>query len=216
MRPIRLLFALAVLALPLAAAAQGGAAPRPGVDYTLIDPPQPLTGTPGKIEVVEVFGYGCIHCARFEPLLKNWTKDLPDDVEFLHFPLATGGVWEVFGRAYYTAEAMGLLERSHEAMFNAVHIEKSIRSAADIPQFYARFGVDPQVFESTMNSFAINAKIARAKQIAPRWAIEGTPTLVVNGKYRVMATPEGGLPGMLKTTDWLIAQERAAATAQTN
>lgn len=211
MRLVRLLLALIAL-MPLAALAQGNV-PQAGVDYTVIEPAQPLTSTPGKIEVVEVFGYSCIHCARFEPILQAWAKGQPEDVVLVHFPLSTGGAWEAFGRAYFTAESMGLLDRSHDEMFKAVHIDNSIKSLEDIPQFYARFGVDPKVFESTMNSFAINAKIARAKQIAPRWAIEGTPTMIVNGKYRVSATPQGGQEGMLRTVDWLVERERAALAA---
>lgn len=208
MRLVRLLFALIAL-LPLAVLAQGNT-PQPGVDYTVIEPAQPLAAAAGKIEVVEVFGYSCIHCARFEPILQAWARNQPEDVVLTHLPLSTGGAWETFGRAYYTAQSMGLLDRSHDDMFNAVHLEKSIKSLDDIPQFYARYGVDPKVFESTMNSFAINARIARAKQIAPRWAIEGTPTLIVNGKYRVSATPQGGQEGMLRTVDWLVERERAA------
>lgn len=207
----RLFALLALLTLPLGALAQS--APVEGTDYTLISPAQPLAPAPGKIEVVEVFGYGCIHCAHFEPLVQAWKKKLPADVQFSYLPLSTGAVWEAFGRAYFAAQSMGLLERSHEAMFKAIHLEKSLSTLEAIPQFYAQFGVDPQVFESTMNSFAVNAKIARAKQITPRWAIEGTPTMVVSGKYRVMSTPEGGQPGMLRTVDWLIAKERTALTA---
>src|SRR3546814_2405943 len=82
-----------------------------------------------------------------------------------------------------------------------------------IAAFYGDYCVDPKVFESTMQSFAVNAKINRARQLAPRWMIQGTPTLVVAGKYRVMASPESGLPGMLKTADYLVARERAAAKA---
>lgn len=206
----RLFALLALLALPLGVLAQ--VPPVEGKDYLLISPAQPFAPTPGKIEVVEVFGYGCIHCAHFEPLLQAWKKKLPADVQFSYLPLSSGGIWEAFGRAYFAAESMGVLAQSHEAMFKAIHLEKTLRALEEIPQFYAQFGVDPKVFESTMNSFAVNAKIARAKQVTPRWAIEGTPTMVVNGKYRVMSTPDGGQQGMLRTVDWLVAKERTAQT----
>ena len=202
-------FVVFALWLPVSAIAQGLPEPRLGVDYAVIEPAQPLAPKSRRIEVVEVFGYGCIHCARFEPLVKSWKRTLAEDVDFVYLPLSSGGVWETFGRAFYAAEALGVLDESHEALFNAVHIEKSIRTAADVPGFYSRFGVDTETFKRTMDSTAVNVRIARAKQVAPRWGIEGTPTMVVNGKYRVMAS-DRGLEGMLATADWLIERERTA------
>lgn len=186
--------------------------PQEGREYTRLSAPQQMAPTPGKIEVVEVFSYACIHCAHFQPYVDNWKKSLPDDVNFIYMPMSSGGAWEAFGRAFYAAESMGVLEKTHDLLFKAVHIDKRpFKSLSDIAGFYADFGIDPKVFESTMQSFTVNAKIARARQLAPRWMIQGTPTLVVAGKYRVMASPETGLPGMLDTADWLIAREREVA-----
>lgn len=203
--------------LPLAAQAQTGAddsSPQEGREFTTMAAAQPMAPIEGKIEVVEVFSYACIHCANFQPFVNNWKKELPDDVNFIDMPMSQGGSWEAFGRAFYAAESMGLLEKTHDALFKAVHIEKrKFASLSDIAAFYGDYGVDPKVFESTMQSFAVNAKINRARQLAPRWMIQGTPSLVVAGKYRVMATPETGLPGMLKTADYLIERERTAAKA---
>lgn len=206
-------FALITLAslLSFAAMAQTPATPelREGYNYTGIAPPDRMVPMPGKIEVVEVFGYGCIHCAHFQPLVNEWKKSLGSDINFIYMPMSNGGLWEAFGRAYYTAEAMGLLEKTHDAMFKAIHVDKrEFKSVADLAAFYADYGADPKVFESTMNSFAVNAKISRAKQFAPRWQVQGTPTLVINGKYRLLATPETGLPGLITTANLLIERER--------
>ncbi|PKM07315.1 MAG: hypothetical protein CVV14_09070 [Gammaproteobacteria bacterium HGW-Gammaproteobacteria-4] len=210
------LLAIASL-LPIAALAQTGSddsTPQEGREFTTMASAQPMAPVDGKIEVVEVFSYACIHCANFEPYVKSWKKDLPQDVNFIYMPMSQGGSWEAFGRAFYAAESMGLLDKTHEALFKAVHIDKRpFTSLSEIAGFYKDYGVDPKVFESTMQSFAVNAKINRARQLAPRWMIQGTPSLVVAGKYRVMASPVSGLPGMLKTAEYLIDRERAAAKA---
>ncbi|MDZ4349303.1 MAG: thiol:disulfide interchange protein DsbA/DsbL [Xanthomonadaceae bacterium] len=212
MRAFRMMFALIALALPVSLLAQALPEPRLDVDYSVIEPAQPMSAKPGRIEVVEVFGYSCIHCARFEPLVQKWKKDLPEDVDFVYVPMSNGGAWETFGRAFYAAESLGLLDKAHEALFNAVHIEKTITSLDQVPAFYEQFGVDEETFKSTMQSTGVNIKIARAKQVVPRWRVEGTPTMVINGKYRVMAT-DRGLPGMLDTANWLIDRERSALAA---
>lgn len=203
---------LAIAPFATLLAADAAKEPQEGREYTRLSAPQQMAPTPGKIEVVEVFSYACIHCAHFQPYVDNWKKSLPDDVNFIYMPMSSGGAWEAFGRAFYAAESMGVLEKTHDSLFKAIHIDKRpFKSLSDIAGFYADFGIDPKVFESTMQSFAVNAKIARARQLAPRWMIQGTPTLVVAGKYRVMASPETGFPGMLDTADWLIAREREAA-----
>lgn len=185
-----------------------------GREFSTIIPTQPMAPSDGKIEVVEVFGYACIHCANFQPLVNEWKKKLADDVNFAYMPMSNGGAWEAYGRAFYAAQSMGIHDKTHDALFKAIHIDKrEFKNTTDIAEFYGEYGVDAKVFESTMNSFAINAKVSRAKQIAPRWAIQGTPSLVIDGKYRVMATPDGGLAGMLNTANILIERERQAMKA---
>ncbi|MFN3842884.1 MAG: thiol:disulfide interchange protein DsbA/DsbL [Rehaibacterium terrae] len=191
-----------------------GPAPVEGVDYTRIEPAMPAQPVAGKVEVAEVFGYTCIHCANLQPHVNAWKKRLPAHVNFIYVPAAFGGFWTPYARAFYTAEAMGVLDATHDALFHAIHVERSLPMTADaaprIAQWYGRHGVDPAVFASTMDSFAVNAKIARSQQLLQRWGIEATPTFVVAGKYKVMATREGGLEGMLRTVDWLVAREHAA------
>lgn len=197
-----------------AVAPPAGPAPVEGVDYTRIEPATPAQPVAGKVEVAEVFGYTCIHCANLQPHVNAWKKKLPAHASFVYVPAAFGGFWTPYARAYYTAEAMGVLDATHDAMFHAVHVERSLPISPDaaprIAQWYGGHGVDAAVFASTMDSFAVNAKIARSQQLIQRWGIDATPTLVVAGKYKVMATREGGLEGMLRTVDWLVASEHAA------
>lgn len=204
-------------ALVLLTAAFAGAAyaqstdPVEGRDYTLITPATETSAD--AIEVVEVFGYSCSHCAHFQPLISQWKKTLADDVKFEYLPAAFGGVWEVYARVYYTAETMGALDKTHDALFEALHTERRpVSKIEDLADFYAEHGVDKAQFLSTLDSFPVNAKVATARERAAAWNIEGTPTMVVAGKYRVMAPPQdrGGFKGMLEIVDRLIARERAA------
>lgn len=184
-----------------------------GKDYTTLPAASPLLSNSDRIEVVEVFGYSCIHCANLAPVIATWKQQQPEDVQVVYMPLASGGTWEAFARAYYTAETMGVLDRTHVPMFQAVHSERrAFRGLDDIAAFYGEHGVDKEQFLATMESFAVNAKIARAQQQAPRWQIEATPTIVVAGKYRVMPG-QGGFDRMLQITEFLVERERAARSA---
>lgn len=180
-----------------------------GQDYTLVQPAQP-TASGDKIEVIEVFGYWCIHCAHLDPPLERWRKTLADDVQFTFMPAVwQGGVDEYFARAFYAAETMGVLDKTHSAMFITAAVERKITSTDSILDFYADKGIDREEFEAMLTSFTVNAKVARVKQVLPRYGIEGTPAIIVNGKYRVMAKGNSTMDEMLKVVDKLVARERA-------
>ena len=210
---LRLTGLLALLFSTAACNAQTpAAAPVEGQDYFLIENASaPETGD--KIEVVEVFSYACGHCANFQPFIDGWKKTQPDDVDFQYIPAAFGSTWDDFARAFYTAQVMGILDKTHDDLFKALHTERRpLRGAKAIAAFYGDYGVDPKVFEGTMNSFAVNAKIGRSKQQVPRWQVDGTPTLVVDGKYRVVASNKG-FDNMIRTLDAVIAKARAERAA---
>jgi len=191
-------------------AAPGGLTP--GTDYVEIPNGQPYLPLNGKVEVVEVFGYVCPACAQFQPLVNSWEKKLPANVRFTYVPAAFGGPWITYAKAYYAAESLGLVERTHNDLFKAIHIDQTLKgergmdSVADVAAFYGKHGVDAKQFASTMESFAVNAKLNKAKQWAIRSGLEGTPTIIVNGKYRVLGKT---FPDMLRIADVLIAQESA-------
>ncbi|MBH1667058.1 thiol:disulfide interchange protein DsbA/DsbL [Stenotrophomonas maltophilia] len=193
-----------------------GPAPVAGEDYQEIPNGQPFQPVAGKVEVVEIFGYVCPACAAFQPLVGPWKAGLPGDVNFVYVPAMFGGTWDDYARAFYAAQTLGVQEKTHEALYAAIHSQKTLKgergrdSVEDIAKFYAGYGVDPKQFAATMGSFAVNAKTNSAKQFAQRSQISGTPSIIVNGKYLVKGK---SFPDMLRIADHLIARERGAAQA---
>lgn len=208
--------AAAAATTPAPAAASSrptGPEPVAGADYVLIENGQPFQPAAGKIEVAEIFGYVCPACAAFQPLIGPWKAGLPSDVNFVYVPAMFGGTWDNYARAFYAAQSMGLQDKTHEALYSAIHAEQTLKgergrdSVEDIAAFYAKHGADAKQFASTMSSFAVNAKTNAAKQFAQRSNITGTPSVIVNGKYLVKGK---SFPDMLRIADHLIARERAA------
>lgn len=201
-------------AAPPAAPDPNAPEPRVGTDYEAIAVPQPTWGAAdGRIELAEVFSYQCVHCAEFQPLVTQYTSQLPADVRWEYVPAAFGGTWNDFARAYFAADVMGVQKRTHDAVFNGVFIEQKVKSGKpeEIADLYAGLGVDRAKFLATMSSFGVTAKLNRAKQFGLRTGVTATPTLVVNGKWRVNVTTDRGFKGMLETTNFLIQKERAAS-----
>lgn len=189
-----------------------GPIPAAGVDYVELADGQPYAPSNGQVEVAEVFGYICSHCANFEPLFVAWKSKLPADVKISLVPASLGGAWMTYAQAFYAAQTLGVLEQSHEAVFAALHRQQSLSPSAtpeQIGSFYAQFGVDPKTFTSTMQGFAVAGSINRSREFAVRSRIEGTPSLVIDGKYLVSVDQRGYGP-MLRTAEFLIAQRRAA------
>ena len=187
----------------------------PGVDYVEIAGGQPFEPLDGKVEVTEVFGYVCPACNMLQPNLSAWKSRLPADVRLTYVPALFGPDWTPYAHAFYAAESLGLVEKTHEAVYNAIHAQDSLPGEGDKPTdepiaaFYAKYGVNAEQFRNTMKSFAVSGKINKAKQYAQRSKIESTPTLIVNGKYRVQGRT---YDDMFRIADALIAQERAVGT----
>ena len=201
---VLLLFLLAPL---LAVAAE----PVAGTDYVEIPGGKPYAPLDGKVEVVEVFGYTCVHCAHFQPVIGAWQKKQPAWVRFTPLPAAFGGYWMPYARAYYAAAKLRVLGKTHDAVFKALHETGSlpIQNASDeeIATFYAGYGAEPKAFIAAMRSPATDLLLDRSRDFALATGIEGTPTLVVNGKYRVTGR---SFDDTLRITDFLVARERAA------
>ena len=198
---------------PVVAGAPTGPAPVAGTDYVELANGQPYAPLNVQVEVVEVFGYTCPHCAQFEPLITAWKRKQPADVRVTPVPAAFGGYWETYARAFFAAETLGVLEKSHEQMSNAIHVARQLGLDAtpeQIGKFYEQYGVDAKTFANTMRSFGVETKLNRAKQFATRSQIEGTPSIVVNGKYLVNVD-QRGYEHMFNTVEHLAAQARAGA-----
>ncbi len=195
-----------------AEAATPGAA-EAGKNYFLIDPPQP-TASGDRIEVLEVFSYACVHCAHFQPYADEAKSKLPADAQFSYMPAIFNAQWEAFARAFYTAQSLGLLDKTHQAMFDAVHRDKrQFRSFDDIAAFYGEHGADVEKFKKTAESFEVESKLARSRDLVPKFGVDGTPTIIINGKYRITGASAGGYPQLVALIDTLVKKEQAAKAA---
>jgi protein dithiol oxidoreductase (disulfide-forming) len=185
-----------------------------GADYAVIDPPQP-TSTGDKIEVVEVFSYACPHCAHFQPYADELKSKLPANAQFVLIPAVFNAGWEPFARAFYTAQSLDLVDKTHQALFDAIHRDHLPLGSIDaLANWYAGYGTPSGTFLSTANSFVIEAKMSHGNDLVRAYGIEATPTLVVNGKYRITANTQRGIGfgEMVQIALSLVAQESKAAT----
>ena len=183
-----------------------------GKSYLAIDPPQP-TRTGDKIEVLEVFSYACPHCAHFQPYAEKLKASLPADAQFRLMPADFHPLWVAFARGFYVAKGLGLVDKTHQAMFDAIYRDgRPMTSLDQIADFYAGFGADKATFLSTAESFVIDGDLAHAHQMEINYGIDSTPTLIINGKYRVVANSEQkiGFDEMVEIAQFLVAKESAA------
>jgi thiol:disulfide interchange protein DsbA len=198
-----------------------------GKNYFLIEPAQP-TSHPGKIEVTEVFSFGCPACNAFHTTADQIRKSLPAGAVMNYLPAAfrPDENWVVYQRAYYAAQALGVADKSLDAMFDAtwktgetatynlkgtgLKPKEAWPTIEDIAQFYAKnFGVDAKEFVAVANSFSVNTKMKRADDLIKAYGIDGTPSMVVNGKYRYGPSTAGGYAQTIELTQWLVAKEQA-------
>ncbi|MDB6061894.1 MAG: disulfide bond formation protein DsbA [Verrucomicrobiaceae bacterium] len=216
---IRSVLALAALLLVPMAHAQAPVEPfKEGTNYFRIDEPV-RPRDPKKIEVVEVFWYGCPHCFRFDPMVKAWQKKLPADVDFYRLPVIWNSVTELHARAFYTAQALGKLDQLHDPLFAALNEQGNpLNSQERVAQLFANYGVTAEQFDKAFNSFGVTSQVNQAKARTLSYRIEGTPELIVAGKFRVngkaLSSPNGTEQAshekMLQAADFLIQQERKA------
>ncbi|MBT7275361.1 MAG: thiol:disulfide interchange protein DsbA/DsbL [Woeseiaceae bacterium] len=182
--------------------------------YMRLVPTQPTIGGPDKIEVAEFFYYGCIHCMTFEPIINAWKKDIPESVRFVRVPALWNPLLRLHGRMYYTKEVLvknGKLkdpEGFRARIFKEYHNRKNyMTSATAIQKIFADFGVTEDDFNKTFESFEVAQKLRLADDLARRYSIASTPSVVVNGKYRTNAGEAGSYPKLIKVINELITRE---------
>lgn len=177
------------------------------VGYETISPAQP-THDPAKVEVIEFFWYGCPHCYDFEPLLNKWKENLPKNVEFIRQPAAFNETWAKHAKAYYTAEALGVVDKIHADFFDAVQKKgEELQTEDQLAKFFAAHGVKEADFHEAYNSFPVDAKMRQAPAMAARYGITGVPAIVINGKYKTNGKLAGSHEKMIEVTNKLIEQE---------
>lgn len=181
-----------------------------GKDYTRLSNPMP-TRDSNKVEVIEFFWYGCPHCYAFEPTLEAWVAKLPPHVDFWRSPVVWGDVKKTHAQVYYTAEALGVLDKTHKAFFDAVHEAELTQKSEDvytapetIKAFFKNYGVSNEKFDQAFASFGVMSKVTMADARGRSYTVSGVPTLIVNGKYVV----QGSMPNALAVVDYLITQEK--------
>lgn len=198
-----------------------------GKQYFRIEPAQPKVTNTDKIEVTEVFSYGCPACNQFRPTMTEMVKSLPAGTQVAYLPVSFNPAenFPMFQRAYYAAEALGVAEKTHEAIYDAIWKTRELTSynAAgnglrpltelptidDAAKIYAKYGVDPKEFVAVANSFSINTKMKRADELVRAYGVESTPTIVIDGKYRFTAQSAGGYTQTIELAKWLVAKEAA-------
>jgi len=201
--------AAALLAgLPLSVQAQGG--PVEGRDFQKLD--KPLPATPGKVEVVEFFGYWCPHCNAFEPSLDAWARKLPaQQVSFRRVSIAFNAAQEPIQRMFFALEAMGQVEVVHAKVFSAIHVAKGLPPApkeAEIASFLKANGVDADKVLETMKSFSVATKVRQARALADGYGLDGVPLLGIAGRWRTSPGLAGSHERALAVADALIARAK--------
>ncbi len=177
--------------------------------YEVLSNPQP-TANPDKIEVIEFFWYGCPHCYRLEPLMTKWLETKPDNVQFIRQPAAFNTMWEQHARVYFTAEALGVVDKVHADLFDTIQNKANkLTEEADLVKFFKEYGVSEQDFKSTFNSFLVDSKVRQAKSLPARYGITGVPALIINGKYVTSGPIAKSHEKMMAVLDKLIASEAA-------
>lgn len=177
-----------------------------GEHYVLLPEPRRVRGE--KIEVMEFFSYGCIHCYNFDDEIHEWAESQVDKVNFVQTPAVGNQQWRNFGRAYYTMESLGILDAGHTLMFKQIHdAARNLRDAEDFAAVLAIGDVSETQFAETFGSSAITQKISRADRLARQGRVATVPSLVVAGKYHIRVGGSIGFSRMLDVAEFLVNKE---------
>jgi len=179
-----------------------------GEHYIVLDKPV-ATRDSSKIEVVEMFSYGCPHCYEFEPLVKEWSNKQTRDIDFWFFPAVWNESMKLFARAFYTAHHLNIAKKIHMPLFRAVVIEqKNLSKETMLADFFTQYGVDKKTFSKAFNSTDVANQVKLAEERVNHYKPAGAPEIIVNGKYRIDRMRAGGIKEMLAVADYLVNKER--------
>ena len=185
-----------------------------GRHYHNISPSIPTDVEDGKVEVTEVFWYGCPHCFDFESYLETWKETLPEHVTFKRMPAVLNRGWVAHARAFYALDTMGELDRIHPIFFEAIHTQgRRLRDKDSMVRFLSQHGIDAEKFKNAYDSMYVETKIKRVDQVVRQYGVSSVPQVVVNGKYRTSASDAGGYENLLRVVDMLVEKETSAMNA---
>jgi thiol:disulfide interchange protein DsbA len=187
-----------------------------GTNYKVIAPAQPTDASPGKVEVIEMFWYGCPHCFALDPIIESWRKNKAPYIEFVRVPVMWGEAHRAHARLFYTLQALGKLEELHAAVFNEI---QSTGDSLYVPgdeqgtqrvqvQFARTHGVDPTEFLKAYSSFAVQTNLDKADELERRYKIDAVPTIVIDGKYQSDVGQAGGQENLMQLINDLSASEK--------
>ena len=180
-----------------------------GEHYVVLNTPV-ATRDPGKIEVVEMFSYGCPHCYEFEPLIAQWAKQQDSDVDFWDFPAVWNPSMKLFAKAFYAAHELKVADRIHLPLFSAIVIDqKNLSNESKLGDFFAEQGINKKAFRKAFNLETVEDQAQQAQLRVINYKPVGVPEIIVNGKYRVDRMHAGGYSGMLAVVDFLVNTERS-------
>jgi thiol:disulfide interchange protein DsbA len=215
--------AFALLMLTGSTSSRGAAAWTEGVNYFLIQSARKPNLPPGKVEVTEVFSYACPACNVFVPTMHKLQKSLPPNaiLDFVPASFNTTEDWPMFQLAYYTAQVLGVDQKTHDAMFDSVwkggdlsvttssgEIKSHVPTIEDAAKFYAQqAGIPPEKFLATAKSFAVDLKVRTAEDLIKAYMVDRTPTIIVNGKYTLNVQSAGGTDQLIELVKFLVAKE---------
>ena len=183
-----------------------------GRHYQILDNPT-VTRNPSKVEVVEVFWFGCNHCYSLESYIQPWKRNLPNDVDFWKSHITWNAQAETHARLFYSAKALGIEEKAVPAAFTAIWREgRNLLGNSEVEYFFKGFGIEKERYLSVSNSFGVNNAVKQANNRMRQWTVTGVPTIIVNGKYKVSGTREIGTSKLLDVVDFLIEKERRFLT----
>lgn len=181
---------------------------RLGEHYRRLSPTQPTSSDPERVEVAEIFWYGCPHCYELEPHIAEWAASKPDSISFVRIPATWNPQVRLHARAFYTAEALGVRDEMHDAFFDEIHRNRNPLATRDaLAELFGRFGVEREAFDGAFDSYDVHAKVRRAEELGRRYRITGVPSIVINGKYVSDAELAGGYERLVELIDELATAE---------
>jgi thiol:disulfide interchange protein DsbA len=188
----------------------------PGTNYTVISPAQPTDAAPGKVQVIEVFWYGCPHCYALDPYLETWLKTKPDYVDFVRVPIMWGDIHRYHARLFYTLQALGKLDQLHTQVFDEIHLHNDPLYVQGNPQatfqaqlkFAEAHGISASAFTNAYNSFGVQSNLQRADDLDRRYKIDAVPAIVIDGKYEADVGTAGSEEKLIQLINDLSASEK--------
>ncbi|MGH1540202.1 MAG: thiol:disulfide interchange protein DsbA/DsbL [Arenicella sp.] len=182
---------------------------RVGTHYDVISEPMPVT-TGDKIQVSELFWYGCPHCFSLEPHLLDWQQKKPANAEFYEIPAVFGSQWGFHAQAFYTIKALGIKEQAHQEIFNAIHLQKKqVNTFDQLVTLLEKFGKDRHAIETAFNSFSVDNNLRNATLMSSKSGANSVPAIIIDGKYRTSVSQAGGYQQLMALMNYLINKAQA-------